>query len=566
LYLTIQDSLGMNPLYNSLPYILKFDHVALREHGIEWNDWNTLTPGIGGYMTMVDPLMEDGYVPMLTINTASTLTRINVQNAIYADFLGGPATPFYQIGTSPVGALTSDFAYCANSFQPLVEGSIVGMEVTTGFAAGCTLGTSGTILTNLSGSNSYRSYQNIPVQVTSGGQFFYPMDTPAAPASLVQNAGGGIPNGANCYKITAFDSNGGKTLVSATAACITTTGGNGTVTITRPTLPGGAVAWAVYWDLQTTQGTFQQLSCGSIPVLTTTYVHSVNFTCGITEPAFTLAGKASLGAAGLSANQFTANQIDLIGGAVPSIPSALFGRVFLNSSTNTLGCLNSDGSSCLPLGGSVTHTLGSLPNNQVLAGNGSGNIKAADLDGDCSTSGTLTTNCAKIQGNFLIHREMIAAAGNNNGVCSTLYNTSITPTVHAGSNVTECQIPMADGDAVQPPPILLPLDWTGAVDVGILFSDASTSGTVIFNVATACSPVNGTATDDTAFNTPQVLGTITLKRPANGQWLATITGINTAGCTASQSLQLKIMRTKDSAAGAANVRAYSITYRTNNSR
>jgi hypothetical protein len=295
-----------------------------------------------------------------------------------------------------------------------------------------------------------------------------------------------------------------------------------TASSTRVSCPGGVGDFAVGQGIEIP---LAGVASRFAAALTTTYVHSVNFTCGITEPAFTLAGKASLGAAGLSANQFTANQIDLIGGAVPSIPSALFGRVFLNSSTNTLGCLNSDGSSCLPLGGSVTHTLGSLPNNQVLAGNGGGNIRAADLDGDCSTSGTLTTNCAKIRGNFLIHREMIAAAGNNNGVCSTLYSTSITPTVHAGSNVTECQIPMADGDAVQPPPILLPLDWTGAVDVGILFSDASTSGTVIFNVATACSPVNGTATDDTAFNTPQALGTITLKRPANGQWLATITGI-----------------------------------------
>ena len=108
--------------------------------------------------------------------------------------------------------------------------------------------------------------------------------------------------------------------MSTTASCITTNGGNGTVTITRPTLPGGAVAWAVYWDLQTKQGTFQQLSCDSIPLGTTTYVHSVNFTCGITQPALTLAGKASLGAAGLSADQLTGNQIDLVGGPVPSNP------------------------------------------------------------------------------------------------------------------------------------------------------------------------------------------------------------------------------------------------------
>jgi hypothetical protein len=516
-------------------------------------------------MTIVDPLMEDGYMPLMTVlNGSAALTRINIQNAIYADFRGGPSTPFFQIGTSRVYGFVSDFAYCANGYQPLFEGTITGVEVTAAFAAGCALGNDGTILTSLNPGATYRSYQNIPVQVTGTGQFFYPMETPTGPASLVQSAGGSIPNGLNCYKLTAFDRNGGKTLVSPTASCINTTGRNGTVTITRPTLPGGAVAWAVYWDLQTKQGTFQQLSCDSIPAGTTTYVHSVKFTCGITQPALTLAGKASLGAAGLSANQMTANQIDLVSGPTPSAPPAQFGRLFFNPSTKELGCLNSDGSSCLPLSGTVKHNLGALTPGQTIERKGDDTI-VGDLAGNCSTSERLMTNCGIIQGG-LTHHELIPAAGNINGVCSVWYSTTIAPTVHVGANLTECQIPMADGDAVQPPPFLLPLDWGGAVDVGILFSDASTSGAVNFNVATACSPVNGTATDDTPFNTPQALSTVNLKQPANGQWFATLVGLNTTGCTAGQPLQLKIIRSKDSATGVANVRAYSITYRTNNTR
>lgn len=566
LYLTMPNSLGINPLSTNLPYLLRFERVTFREHGIEWDDWGTGSQAVGGYMTVIDPLMEDGFMPLMTVNNGSAvLTRINIQNAIYADFLGGQSTPFYQVGTSKVYGMVSDFAYCATSQQPLFEGVVTGAEVKNAFAAGCILGSNGVIVTNLSTAGaSYRSYQGIPVQVTGTGQFFYPMDTPAPPASAVQSAGGSIPNGVNCYKIVAFDNNGQKTLMSSTATCVTTTGGNGTVTITRPTLPDGAVAWTPYWDLQTAQSTFQQLPLFSVPVGTTTYVHSVNFTSGITAPAVTLAGKANLGAAGVSAGQFTANRIDLIGGAVPSTPSALLGRLFLNSSTNALTCLNSDGSSCLPLGGTVTHTTGVLTNNKLTCGNGADDIKPCDLSGDTSTSGTGVTSTTKVAGNFLIHRALVPAAGNNNGVCSAWYNTVITPTVHAGSNVSECQIPMADGDAVQPPPILLPLDWTGAVDVGVLFSNASTSGTVIFNVATACSPITGTATDDTAFNAVQALGTITLTTPASGQWLATLTNITTTGCTAGQPLQLKITRASDSAAGVANVRAYSITYRTNN--
>jgi hypothetical protein len=211
LYLTMPNSLGINALSNNLPYLLRFERVTFREHGIEWDDWGSGSQAVGGYMTIVDPLMEDGYMPLMTVaNGSAALTRINIQNAVYADFRGGASTPFFQVGTSRVYGFISDFAYCATGYQPLFEGTIIGVEVTAGFAAGCALGNDGTILTNLSPGATYRSYQNIPVQVTSGGEFFYPMDTPGAPAKLVESAGGSVPNGPNCYKITAFDRNGKK--------------------------------------------------------------------------------------------------------------------------------------------------------------------------------------------------------------------------------------------------------------------------------------------------------------------------------------------------------------------
>jgi hypothetical protein len=102
------------------------------------------------------------------------------------------------------------------------------------------------------------------------------------------------------------------------------------------------------------------------------------------------------------------------------------------------------------------------------------------------------------------------------------------------------------------------------VDVGIIFSSASTAGTVIFGVQTACSPIDGSATDDAPFNASQAMPTITLTMPANGQWQTLKTAVNTAGCTAGQSLLLKFTRLKDTATGAANIRGFSISYRTNN--
>jgi hypothetical protein len=83
-------------------------------------------------------------------------------------------------------------------------------------------------------------------------------------------------------------------------------------------------------------------------------------------------------------------------------------------------------------------------------------------------------------------------------------------------------------------------------------------------VQSACSAVDGSATDDAAFNAAQDLPTIALTKPANGQWQTAKKNIDATGCKAGQPMLLKFTRAKDTAAGAANVRGYSITYRTNN--
>ncbi len=179
----------------------------------------------------------------------------------------------------------------------------------------------------------------------------------------------------------------------------------------------------------------------------------------------------------------------------------------------------------------------------------------------------MATNSALVNGNPLIKRGVFQAATCNNATPAPSWElpTSNAPTAacNTGTNVQEGVLQFADSNNAQIG-YSLPEDWTGNIDFKIFFFDASTSGTVIFNVATACTPVNGSATDDTAFNTADALGTVTLGGTANGVWVASKTGVNTTGCAAGNSMRLKITRVTDTAVGVAQVMKAQVTLRGTN--
>jgi hypothetical protein len=416
-----------------------------------------------------------------------------------------------------------------------------GVTIVGATAAGCVTGVAGGIIRDLT-SSVPDTYQNVSQQFTGTGKSFFAMDVPAAPANALASSGGGVATGLNCYAIFAYDRDGGTT-TNGPRMCATTTSGNQTVTVTRPKLPGAATAWNIVWFPP--DGGSQFLSCTPLPIGTASYLHSVNFGCGNPFNQRNTAGKSTLGPTGISSQAFTGNTVDMIDTMSPGLPGALLGRLSYHG--GLLICTNSDGSSCLPAGRPVKDQNGT--------GTAGEFVRAEDEH----------NAAANITNNFLIHRSFIPAAGNSNGTCLQWYNTTIKPTVHAGKNVVECLDPVADGDSFQPPPIYLPPDWTGAVDVGILFSSATTSGTVIFTVQTACSPTDGSATDDAVFNPTQAMPPITLTKPANGQWQTLKSNIDTTGCNAGQPLVLKFARATGTAVGAANVRGYSVSYRTKNS-
>ena len=87
--------------------------------------------------------------------------------------------------------------------------------------------------------------------------------------------------------------------------------------------------------------------------------------------------------------------------------------------------------------------------------------------------------------------------------------------------------------------IILPSNWTSTVDVDLLWFGATTSGNVVWQVATIC--VADGETDDPAFNTPSTVAD-TAKGSANQLNTATISGVTTTGCAAGEIMHLKVLR------------------------
>jgi len=300
---------------------IEFSKTTFAGHGIEYNDWGTPhLGGIGcGHITFFETGYESAYMPWMSVyltGTNSAFNQVTIINGGYSDYRSGVATPF--IAFSPgarVGNLTTFSLYCGNGFQPLFEGTITaGVEVYQGSGAACSLmGTNNVTVHNLVGSAggvgaTNISYIGTNVRFSGNGKAFYVMAPPAAPTSAVVSAGGSDPLGNNCYAIYAFDKDGGWTN-DGPRTCATVTSGNQTVTVTRPTLPGNAVAWNVSWSIG---GGTAFLACSPIPIATTFFVHSNGSSCGNPYNTNATAGKSTLGPTGISSDQITGNQLNMI--------------------------------------------------------------------------------------------------------------------------------------------------------------------------------------------------------------------------------------------------------------
>jgi hypothetical protein len=181
--------------------------------------------------------------------------------------------------------------------------------------------------------------------------------------------------------------------------------------------------------------------------------------------------------------------------------------------------------------------------------------KTFDAEG---TGNTLTTT-SKI---------WLEAAGNNAGTAAANWDlpSSNAPSAAAisGTNVLQGVLDFADGssDLTAQRTLLLPSDWTGIIDVKFKWLSSTTSGDVIWGVATSC--VADAETNDPAFNSYNDV-TDTTKGTTNQTNDASITGVTTTGCAAGEMLHLKIARrlsqAGDTMAGTARLVGIEVTMR-----
>lgn len=420
-----------------MPTIALFNKVTWAGHGIEINDWGISLGGIGaGHMTFTEPIIESPWGPFMNVyltGSGSAFNEVDVVNSAYADFLSGTATPFFAFapGNMRVGTFTFNSPGCANSNQPLLEGNFTGgVRIVQGTSAACSIIGSNNVVVDYVSSDpgNQRLQKGSNIQFSNSARAYYIMDSPAAP-TLALAAGGSDPLGSSCYAIFAYDPDGGTTLAGA-QACITVTTGNQTVTITRPTLPGNAVAWNVNW---VSPGGNAFLSCSSMPLTTTSFSHSSGSSCGNPFNLTATAGKANVGPAGISAYQMTTNQADLIDTIVGN-PAQLRGRLGYHNSLLT--CTNFDGTSCIPTGTTITVASGTaaLGTGAITAGtcatvvtvSATGVATTDDIMADFNADPTSTTGYAPSTNGMLTIIKYPTTNNINIKVCNNT-SSSITP-------------------------------------------------------------------------------------------------------------------------------------------
>lgn len=133
-----------------------------------------------------------------------------------------------------------------------------------------------------------------------------------------------------------------------------------------------------------------------------------------------------------------------------------------------------------------------------------------------------------------------------------------------GTNTQKGTLDFADGaNSLSAQTVFhLPTDFTSTVDARIYWYSATTSGNVVWQVATIC--VADAETADPAFNTASTV-TDAAKGSASQYNTAAITGVTITGCAAGEVLYLKLFRdpahASDTMAGTARLVGLELTYR-----
>lgn len=262
----------------------------------------------------------------------------------------------------------------------------------------------------------------------------------------------------------------------------------------------------------------------------------------------------------------TVGIIDLLEGTAPGAnATASHHNLYINSTGSVLEThenggsvktyLYSGGALGTPASGTLTNATG-LPISSGVSGLGTGVATAlgntANATGgvatpDGSKTLTNTTLDAEGTGNVITapKRIWLPAAGCNNATAGSVWDLPTSnPAVAAcvtGTNTQKGVLDFADGANALSAQMTwkLPSTWSGALDANIKWFSATTTGDVVWQLATIC--VADAETDDPAFNTASTV-TDTAKGTTNQTNDAAITSVTTTGCAAGELMHIKLTR------------------------
>jgi hypothetical protein len=187
----------------------------------------------------------------------------------------------------------------------------------------------------------------------------------------------------------------------------------------------------------------------------------------------------------------------------------------------------------------------------ILKGNGTSAFTAASAGTDYvspSSTESLTNKTLDAEGTgnsiTIPVKAWLPAAGCQNATASLMWDTPTSnPAVAACVTGTNTQKGVADfadsSNLSMQTTLLLPSDWSGAIDAKFKWLTSATTGSVVWQIATIC--VADAETDDPAFNTAS-----TVTDAAKGTTLqtndASITGVTATGCAAGELMHVKVFR------------------------
>lgn len=170
-----------------------------------------------------------------------------------------------------------------------------------------------------------------------------------------------------------------------------------------------------------------------------------------------------------------------------------------------------------------------------------------------SSSDTFTNKTENVEGTGNVFSEPVrmyfASAGCNNSTPGTGWDIGVAngPTPQCvGSTARKGVLQYARGNVAYIN-AHLPSDWnSGAstdIEIGFTTTDTTNAHVTSFNVQTACNKVDGTATDDPAFNASQALSITTgASQTSGGELTGKLTGITMTGCSPDYNFEILVQR------------------------